>query len=184
MKKITDNCFTNAFWLDGSGSNTSDPLPFPYLSALPSETEDDDATLPDDDSDDPDDPFSDDSFEQSDPKVKGIIEAYLASVKKKLVQEISSCKIPSCYAAKTFWINPLDHFFCFKKISGVFRWIKSHVFVLSEDICLAAWISWQRSYYCMISTDRSVICHEALWTEQFCKLPYVIWACEQVPKCT
>ena len=49
-------------WLDGSGSNTSDPLPFPYLSAPPSypdlnpgfETEDD--TLSDS--------GSDDSFEQ------------------------------------------------------------------------------------------------------------------------
>ena len=57
-------------WLDGSGSNTSDPLPFPYLSAPPSypdldpgfETEDD--TLSDSGSDEPDDSFSDDSFEQ------------------------------------------------------------------------------------------------------------------------
>ena len=69
-------------WLDGSGSNTSDPLPFPYLSAPPSysdldpgfETEDND-TLSDSDSDEPDDLFSDDSFEQCDPEVKGIIEA-------------------------------------------------------------------------------------------------------------
>ena len=104
-------------WLDGSGSNTSDPLPFPYLSAPPSysdldpgfETEDDD-TLSDSDSDEPDDLFSDDSFEQCDPEVKGIIEAYLASVKEKLVQEISSHKIFNCYAAKTFWISPPDHF--------------------------------------------------------------------------
>ena len=59
--------------------------------------------------------FSDDSFEQCDPEVKGIIEAYLASVKENLVQEISSRKIPNCYAAKTFWISPPDHFFALKK---------------------------------------------------------------------
>ena len=51
-------------WLDGSGSNTSDPLPFPYLLAPPSdldpgfETEDD--TLSDSGSDEPDDSFSHD----------------------------------------------------------------------------------------------------------------------------
>ena len=48
--------------------NTSDPLPFPYLSAPPFldpgfETEDDD-TLSDSGSDEPDDLFSNDSFEQ------------------------------------------------------------------------------------------------------------------------
>ena len=56
--------------IDGSGSYTSDSLPFPYLSAPPSypdldpgfETEDD--TLSDSGSDEPDDSFSDDSFEQ------------------------------------------------------------------------------------------------------------------------
>ena len=63
------------------------PLILFHLSAPPSysdldpgfETEDDD-TLSDSDSDEPDDLYSDDSFEQCDPEVKGIIKAYLASV--------------------------------------------------------------------------------------------------------
>jgi len=36
-------------------------------------------------------------------------------VKEKLVKEISSHKMPGCYAAKTFWISPPDHFFALKK---------------------------------------------------------------------
>ena len=36
-------------------------------------------------------------------------------MKEKLVKEISSHKMPGCYAAKTFWISPPDHFFALKK---------------------------------------------------------------------
>ena len=35
MQKITDIYLTDIFLLDGSSHNTSDPLPFPYLSAPP-----------------------------------------------------------------------------------------------------------------------------------------------------
>ncbi|PPQ83062.1 hypothetical protein CVT25_005220 [Psilocybe cyanescens] len=79
---------------------------------------DDDCIGSDCGSDDLDDPFEDDSkdaFEEGDPKVKGIIETYLASVKDRVVQEISSYGMPSCYKAKSFWINPPDHFFALKK---------------------------------------------------------------------
>jgi len=79
------------------------------------ETDEDDDILSDCGSDDLDDPFPEDLFEQDNPQVKGIIEAYLASVKEKLVKEIASYKMPSCYTAKTFWISPPDHFFALKK---------------------------------------------------------------------
>lgn len=66
-------------------------------------------------SDDLNEPLGDDTYEEDDPQVKGITEVYLASVKEKLVKEISSHKMPGCYIARTFWISPPDHFFALKK---------------------------------------------------------------------
>ena len=82
-------------WLDGSGSNTSDPLLFPYLSAPPSypdldlvfETEDD--NLSESDCDEPDDLFSDDSFEQR--LAKGRITIKIVSLLRYVFKLFSHC---------------------------------------------------------------------------------------------
>ena len=61
-----------------------------------------------------DDALEGDPEKDDDPYIKGITETYLASVKDKLVKEILSHKMPDCYRAQTFWVNPPDHFLLLK----------------------------------------------------------------------
>jgi hypothetical protein len=39
------------------------------------------------------------------------VEAYLASVKDKIVRELSGSATPSCYQNRSFWISPKDGYF-------------------------------------------------------------------------
>jgi hypothetical protein len=61
---------------------------------------------------DPHDPLGDQSeYHHDDLPPSGVVEAYLASVKDKLVRELAGSAKPSCYQDGSFWITPKDGYF-------------------------------------------------------------------------
>ncbi|KAF8321954.1 hypothetical protein F5887DRAFT_904347, partial [Amanita rubescens] len=95
-----------------SENKTTDP----FLADYETDSEGSDYD-PNVDSDDMDDLFGDfddgDGFD--DPSTSGIIETYLASVKNKLIAELHTQALPSCYQNGSFWIHPPQPFFALKK---------------------------------------------------------------------
>ena len=111
-------------WLDGSGSNTSDPSSWSSISLFISppsydsypdlnpgfETEDDD-TLSDSGSDEPDDSFSDDSFEQR--YAKGRITIKIVSLLRYVMYVLKLLFFSHCL------LMDIDRHDCKKKLTNI-----------------------------------------------------------------
>ena len=97
-----------------SGNKTTDPFLADY--EVDSEGSDYDPNVDSDDLDDLCEDFDHgDGFDDDDPSTSGIIETYLASVKDKLIAELHTQALPSCYQNGSFWIHPPQPFFALKK---------------------------------------------------------------------